>query len=171
MDDPVQLAILVVGILVLLFLIWSTINIVRQYERLVIFTLGRVSNGAAGPGLVLLVPIIQQPVKVDLREFYIEVPQQTCITKDNAPISIDFLVYSKVFDPEAFISSMSAPAQNDLPSPSSTTTRQPSSAARTASASISSSLICAEIALRSAGRVRRNRRTGPAAAMATVPHV
>jgi regulator of protease activity HflC (stomatin/prohibitin superfamily) len=108
MDDPVQLAILVVGILVLLFLIWSTINIVRQYERLVIFTLGRVSNGAAGPGLVLLVPIIQQPVKVDLREFYIEVPQQTCITKDNAPISIDFLVYSKVFDPEMSVTAVTS---------------------------------------------------------------
>jgi regulator of protease activity HflC (stomatin/prohibitin superfamily) len=99
MDDPVLLTILVVGVVVLLFLIWSTVNIVRQYERLVIFTLGRVTNGAAGPGLILLIPIVQQPVKVDLREFYIEIPQQTCITKDNAPISIDFLVYSKVFDP------------------------------------------------------------------------
>ncbi|HET6819987.1 MAG TPA: SPFH domain-containing protein [Candidatus Limnocylindria bacterium] len=108
MDDPVLLAILVVGVLVLLFLIWSTINIVRQYERLVIFTLGRVSNGSAGPGLVLLVPIIQQPVKVDLREFYIEVPQQTCITKDNAPISIDFLVYSKVFDPEMSVTAVTS---------------------------------------------------------------
>ena len=108
MDDPIMLAILIVGILVLLFLIWSTINIVRQYERLVIFTLGRVSNGAAGPGLVLLVPIIQQPVKVDLREFYIEVPQQTCITKDNAPISIDFLVYSKVFDPEMSVTAVTS---------------------------------------------------------------
>ena len=106
MDDPVLLAILVAGIFVLLFLIWSTINIVRLYERLVIFTLGRVSNGSAGPGLVLLVPIIQQPVKVDLREFYIEVPQQTCITKDNAPISIDFLVYSKVFDPEVTVTAV-----------------------------------------------------------------
>ena len=106
MDDPVLLAILVAGIFVLLFLIWSTINIVRQYERLVIFTLGRVTNGAAGPGLVLLVPIIQQPVRVDLREFYIEVPQQTCITKDNAPINIDFLVYSKVFDPEQSVTAV-----------------------------------------------------------------
>jgi regulator of protease activity HflC (stomatin/prohibitin superfamily) len=108
MDDPILLAFLVAGIFVLLFLIWSTINIVRQYERLVIFTLGRVSNGAAGPGLVLLVPIIQQPVKVDLREFYIEVPQQTCITKDNAPISIDFLVYSKVFDPEMSVTAVTS---------------------------------------------------------------
>jgi regulator of protease activity HflC (stomatin/prohibitin superfamily) len=108
MDDPVLLAILIVGVLVLLFLIWSTINIVRQYERLVIFTLGRVTNGSAGPGLVLLVPIIQQPVRVDLREFYIEVPQQTCITKDNAPISIDFLVYSKVFDPEESVTAVTS---------------------------------------------------------------
>jgi len=108
MDDPILLAILLAGVFVLLFLIWSTINIVRQYERLVIFTLGRVSNGAAGPGLVLLVPIIQQPVKVDLREFYIEVPQQTCITKDNAPISIDFLVYSKVFDPEMSVTAVTS---------------------------------------------------------------
>jgi regulator of protease activity HflC (stomatin/prohibitin superfamily) len=108
MDDPVLLTILVVGVVILLFLIWSTVNIVRQYERLVIFTLGRVTNGAAGPGLVLLVPIIQQPVKVDLREFYIEIPQQTCITKDNAPISIDFLVYSKVFDPEESVTAVTS---------------------------------------------------------------
>jgi regulator of protease activity HflC (stomatin/prohibitin superfamily) len=99
MDDPVTLAILVAAIAILLFLIWSTVHIVRQYERLVIFTLGRVTNGSAGPGLVLLVPIIQQPVKVDLREFYIELPPQTCITKDNAPISIDFLIYWRIIDP------------------------------------------------------------------------
>jgi regulator of protease activity HflC (stomatin/prohibitin superfamily) len=108
MDSPVTLTILVIAIVILLFLIWSTIHIVRQYERLVIFTLGRVTNGSAGPGLVLLVPIIQQPVKVDLREFFIEVPQQTCITKDNAPISIDFLVYSKVFDPEQSVTAVTS---------------------------------------------------------------
>lgn len=108
MDNPVTLTILVVVLVVVLFLIWSTIHIVRQYERLVIFTLGRVSNGNAGPGLVLLVPIVQQPVKVDLREFYIELPPQTCITKDNAPISIDFLVYSKVFDPEQSVTAVTS---------------------------------------------------------------
>ncbi len=53
-------------------------------------------------------PIIQQPVKVDLREFYIELPPQTCITKDNAPISIDFLVYSKVFDPEQSVTAITS---------------------------------------------------------------
>jgi regulator of protease activity HflC (stomatin/prohibitin superfamily) len=105
-DNPVTLAILVVVLLVILFLIANTIHIVRQYERLVVFTFGRVTNGAAGPGIILLVPIVQQTVKVDLREFYIEVPQQTCITKDNAPISIDFLVYSKVFDPEQSVTAV-----------------------------------------------------------------
>jgi regulator of protease activity HflC (stomatin/prohibitin superfamily) len=108
MDNPVTLAILVIALLFILFLIYSTINIVRQYERLVIFTLGRVTNGSAGPGLVLLIPIVQQPVRVDLREFYIEIPQQTCITKDNAPISIDFLVYSKVFDPEESVTAITS---------------------------------------------------------------
>ena len=105
-DNPVTLSILVGVLVVLLFLVYSTVHIVRQYERLVVFTLGRVTNGSAGPGLILLVPIIQQPVKVDLREFYIEVPQQTCITKDNAPISIDFLVYSKVFEPEQSVTAV-----------------------------------------------------------------
>jgi regulator of protease activity HflC (stomatin/prohibitin superfamily) len=108
MDNPVTLAILAIALVVVLFLIYSTVNIVRQYERLVVFTLGRVTNGSAGPGLILLVPIIQQPVRVDLREFYIEIPQQTCITKDNAPISIDFLVYSKVFDPEESVTAVTS---------------------------------------------------------------
>ncbi|MFN2483970.1 MAG: SPFH domain-containing protein [Candidatus Limnocylindria bacterium] len=97
-DDPIGLAIIAIGLLVLLFLIVNTVHIVREYERLVVFTLGNLS-GARGPGIVLLVPVIQQTVKVDLRERFLEVPQQTCITKDNAPINIDFLVYSKVFDP------------------------------------------------------------------------
>jgi len=108
MDNPVTLAILAIALVVVLFLIYSTVNIVRQYERLVVFTLGRVTNGSAGPGLILLVPIIQQAVRVDLREFYIEIPQQTCITKDNAPISIDFLVYSKVFDPEESVTAVTS---------------------------------------------------------------
>ncbi|HET6381056.1 MAG TPA: SPFH domain-containing protein [candidate division Zixibacteria bacterium] len=106
MDNPITLVIAIVAAVVVIFLVASTVHIVRQYERLVVFTLGRVTNGSAGPGLVLLVPIIQQPVKVDLREFFIEVPQQTCITKDNAPINIDFLVYSKVFDPEQSVTAV-----------------------------------------------------------------
>jgi regulator of protease activity HflC (stomatin/prohibitin superfamily) len=97
-DDPVTLAIWAIVIAVVLVLIYNIIHIVREYERLVVFFFGRL-QGARGPGIVLLIPIVQQAVKVDLRERFLEVPQQTCITKDNAPISIDFLVYSKVFDP------------------------------------------------------------------------
>ncbi len=96
-----QLAGWIALILVAAFVLWlifSIVNIVREYERLVVFFLGRL-QGARGPGIVLLIPIVQQKVKVDLREAFFEVPQQTCITKDNAPISVDFLVYSKVFDP------------------------------------------------------------------------
>ncbi len=97
-EDPVGLIILVVGLAILLFLVSSIVHIVREYERLVVFFFGRL-QGARGPGIVILIPFVQQAVKVDLRERFLEVPQQTCITKDNAPISIDFLVYSKVFDP------------------------------------------------------------------------
>jgi regulator of protease activity HflC (stomatin/prohibitin superfamily) len=98
MEDLVGIIILVVGLLIALWLVFSIVHIVREYERLVVFFFGRL-QGARGPGIVLLIPLVQQAVKVDLRERFLEVPQQTCITKDNAPISIDFLVYSKVFDP------------------------------------------------------------------------
>jgi regulator of protease activity HflC (stomatin/prohibitin superfamily) len=98
MEDLVGLVLVVVGIAIALWLIFSIVHIVREYERLVVFFFGRL-QGARGPGIVLLIPLVQQSVKVDLRERFLEVPQQTCITKDNAPISIDFLVYSKVFDP------------------------------------------------------------------------
>jgi len=91
---------LIVFILIVfaLLLLRSIFKIVREYERLVVFRLGR-CIGARGPGLTLLIPVVDQPVWVDLRERYLEVPRQTCITKDNAAISIDFLVYWKVTDP------------------------------------------------------------------------
>ncbi len=82
------------GIIVLV----NSIKIVREYKRLVVFRLGR-SIGQRGPGIVFLIPIVDQAVWVDLRELFLEIPQQTCITKDNAPISIDFLIYWKVTDP------------------------------------------------------------------------
>ncbi len=103
--DLIGLVLLLIGLAILVVLITSTVHIVREYERLVVFFLGRL-QGARGPGLVLLIPFIQQAVKVDLRERFLEVPQQTCITKDNAPISIDFLVYSKVFEPETTVTAV-----------------------------------------------------------------
>jgi regulator of protease activity HflC (stomatin/prohibitin superfamily) len=104
-DNATGLILLVVGLLIVLWLITLTVHIVREYERLVVFFFGRL-QGARGPGLVILIPFVQQTVKVDLREFYLEVPQQACITKDNAPISIDFLVYSKVFDPSESVTAV-----------------------------------------------------------------
>ena len=103
--ELIGLVLLLIGLAVLVVLVTSVVHIVREYERLVIFFLGRL-QGARGPGLVLLLPFIQQAVKVDLRERFLEVPQQTCITKDNAPISIDFLVYSKVFEPETTVTAV-----------------------------------------------------------------
>ncbi|MBI5051808.1 MAG: SPFH/Band 7/PHB domain protein [Chloroflexi bacterium] len=80
----------------------NSIRIMPEYQRLVIFPLGR-SRGTHGPGVVLLWPFIDTGVKVDLREQVREVPHQTSITKDNAPISIDFLWYYKVVDGEQSI--------------------------------------------------------------------
>lgn len=92
---------LLLGIgLVLLFVLIvlpQAIKVVREYERLMVFRLGR-SIGAKGPGIVFLIPIVDRTVKVDLREDYLEIPHQTGITEDNAPISIDFIVFYKVVD-------------------------------------------------------------------------
>jgi regulator of protease activity HflC (stomatin/prohibitin superfamily) len=89
-----------IGVVVIigLALISSAIRIVPEYIRLVVFRLGR-CIGAKGPGIVFLIPIVDRAVKVDLREQVREIPHQTSITKDNAPISIDFLWYFKVLDP------------------------------------------------------------------------
>ncbi len=84
--------------LILLALLGSMIRIVPEYQRLVVFRLGKVI-GAKGPGLVLLIPIVDRAITVDLREQFREIPQQTSITKDNAPIGIDFLIYWRVVDP------------------------------------------------------------------------
>jgi regulator of protease activity HflC (stomatin/prohibitin superfamily) len=92
------LIIILALLLVLVFIIASAIRIVREYERAVIFRLGR-CIGTKGPGIVFLIPFVDRPVIVDLRERYLEVARQTCITKDNAPVDIDFLIYYKVVDP------------------------------------------------------------------------
>ncbi len=87
----------VVGIVILLFVVFLSIRIVREYQRIVVFRLGRVI-GAKGPGLIFLIPVIDRPTSVDLREQYLEIPSQTGITKDNAPISIDFIVFHRILD-------------------------------------------------------------------------
>ncbi len=82
---------LVVGLLVL------AVRIVPEYQRLVVFRLGRLV-GERGPGFVLLIPFVDRGVRVDLRERFFDVLPQTTITKDNAQLSIDFLIYRKIVD-------------------------------------------------------------------------
>jgi len=90
---------IVIAIIVVLVIAVSTfVKVVAEYQRLVVFRLGR-CIGELGPGLVILIPAVDRAVWVDLRESFLEIPEQTCITKDNAPISIDFLIYWKVTDP------------------------------------------------------------------------
>jgi regulator of protease activity HflC (stomatin/prohibitin superfamily) len=99
MTAPYLIYCLIGALLVLLVVfLAAAIKIVPEYRRVVVFRLGR-CIGAKGPGLVLLIPFVDRPVMVDLREQVREIPAQTSITQDNAPISIDFLWYYKVFDP------------------------------------------------------------------------
>ncbi len=93
--DPI-----VLGLLVLLFLVlaYNAVKIVRQYDRLVVFRVGQVI-GEKGPGPVWLWPFVDNATRVDLRVQFLEVPSQTCITKDNAPIAVDFLIYWRVVNP------------------------------------------------------------------------
>ncbi len=101
MDTAVFGSLFCVGAIVLVIVIVvvaSAIRIVPEYQRLVVFRLGR-CIGTKGPGIVLLIPFIDQAKMVDLREQIREVPHQVSITKDNAPISIDFLWYYKIMDP------------------------------------------------------------------------
>ncbi|HKZ76349.1 MAG TPA: SPFH domain-containing protein [Actinomycetota bacterium] len=101
---PTLIALAVVLTLLVLILP-QAIKIVREYQRLVLFRLGR-SLGTRGPGLVIIIPILDRVVWVDLRELYLEIPHQTAITEDNASISIDFIVFYKVVDAESSVLSV-----------------------------------------------------------------
>ena len=100
MDATIGTIVCLVGVVLFIGFIFlaNAIRVVPEYQRLVVFRLGR-CVGPKGPGIVLLIPIIDRAVKADLREQVREIPHQTSITKDNAPISIDFLWYYKVLDP------------------------------------------------------------------------
>ena len=99
---PVVWIIVGLAILFVIFLLAKAIRIVPEYQRLVVFRLGSL-HATRGPGLILLIPFIDRGVTVDLREFYLEIPRQDSITKDNAPISIDFIMYYKVLDPASSV--------------------------------------------------------------------
>ena len=98
--DTVAIAVVVAVVVFLLLLFYLSVRLVNQYERMVVFRLGKTGPGLLRePGLNFLIPMVDRPVKVDIRETFIEVPSQTNITRDNAPINIDFLIYWKIVDP------------------------------------------------------------------------
>ncbi len=99
LDIGTLMIMLVVIIFILLILIVPNIKVLKEYERAVIFRLGRVS-GTKGPGIVFLVPIIDRAVKADLRENYFEIRRQLCITAENSPLDVDVLFYYRVINPE-----------------------------------------------------------------------
>ncbi|MCH7828477.1 slipin family protein [Patescibacteria group bacterium] len=109
------------GIIVIVAIIlFSAVKIVREYERAVIFRLGRLV-GTRGPGLFLLIPMIEKMVKLDLRIITLDVPAQEVITRDNIPITVDAVLYFKVSDPiravvevENFLKATSQIAQTSL---------------------------------------------------------
>lgn len=99
MGSVIDFTLILIIAFFVVILIGMSVRIIPEYKRLVVFRLGR-SIGAQGPGIIFLIPFVDKPVVVDLREIYFDVPPQTCITADNASVSIDFLVYDKVIDPE-----------------------------------------------------------------------
>jgi len=88
-----------VVIVFILIVLFSGLRVLREYERGVIFRLGRVLPKEKGPGIIFVIPFIDRMVKVDLREDYFDVPHQRCISKDNAPVDIDVIIYHKVVSP------------------------------------------------------------------------
>jgi regulator of protease activity HflC (stomatin/prohibitin superfamily) len=93
-----DIALIVLLLLIAVILVAMAVRIVPEYRRMVVFRMGR-CVGAKGPGIIFLIPFLDRAVTVDLREVFFDVPPQTCITADNASVSIDFLVYDKVIDP------------------------------------------------------------------------
>jgi regulator of protease activity HflC (stomatin/prohibitin superfamily) len=95
----VSAIVLVIVAIFVVSLIVSAIKIVKEYERGVIFRLGRVQGGAKGPGLFILLPFVDKMVKVDLRTVTMDVPPQDVITRDNVPARVNAVVYFRVVDP------------------------------------------------------------------------
>jgi regulator of protease activity HflC (stomatin/prohibitin superfamily) len=102
----VNLVELIVLLAIAGILVSQALRIVREYQRLVIFRLGK-CIGSRGPGPVWMIPFVDRPVVVDQRELFLEVPHQSCITKDNVPIQVDFLIYRQVMDPVASVVAVS----------------------------------------------------------------
>ena len=90
------------GVILLVILLYYTIKILREYERGVVFTLGRFDK-VKGPGMIILIPFVQQMVRVDLRTVVMDVPTQDVISHDNVSVRVNAVVYYRVIDPEKAI--------------------------------------------------------------------
>ncbi|HET8998774.1 MAG TPA: SPFH domain-containing protein [bacterium] len=91
--------ILVIVVIAFLSLLSSVVKIAREYERGVIFRLGRLQR-AKGPGVILLIPMVDRMLKIDLRVVTLDVPRQEMMTRDNVPVTVDAVVYFRVVNPE-----------------------------------------------------------------------
>lgn len=100
--EQLSFTLIIMGALFLLFILASAIRILREYERGVIFRLGRLI-ATKGPGLILLIPVIDKMVKVSLRTVVMDVPSQDVITKDNVSIKVNAVVYFRVMQPDKAI--------------------------------------------------------------------
>jgi regulator of protease activity HflC (stomatin/prohibitin superfamily) len=96
------IALAVVAVL-LIFLISASVRITREYERGVIFRLGRLNSPPRGPGIFFLIPIVDKMVRVDLRTVTLNIPPQEVITKDNVPVRVNAVAYFRIIDPERAI--------------------------------------------------------------------
>src|SRR6201985_2924757 len=100
--DAALVALVVVLFLVVLFAI-SAIKVIREYERAIVFRLGRLTPEPKGPGLFLLIPIVDRMVRVDLRTITLQIPPQEVITKDNVPVRVNAVAYFRIIDPKAAV--------------------------------------------------------------------
>src|SRR4051812_20243458 len=96
---------LIIIILLVIIILSNSIRILREYERGVVFRLGRLAGktGVRGPGLIILIPMIEKMVKVSLRTVVFDVPPQDVITQDNVSIKVNAVVYFRVIEPEKAI--------------------------------------------------------------------
>jgi regulator of protease activity HflC (stomatin/prohibitin superfamily) len=97
------LIIVVVVVLLLVLLLFSALKVAREYERAIVFRLGRLFPQPKGPGLFVLIPIVDRMVKVDLRTVTLNIPPQDVITKDNVPARVNAVAYFRVVEPKAAV--------------------------------------------------------------------
>ena len=95
-------SVIAITVILVIFVLPQAIRILREYERGVIFRLGKL-QGAKGPGLIFLIPVVDKMVKMDLRVVTIDVPKQEIMTRDNVPATVDAVIYFRVVDPNAAV--------------------------------------------------------------------